>query len=201
LPEGRLDQPRTFAIAPGAEDAALDGRGRFDLAGFTLPEFALEDDTESLRIETAAIRLTIRLAGFFCSCALRLGSEWRPVASDRPTQAYNFGWWDERVYHYLCRAPGEKYFGLGERAGDMNRAGQRYRLTNVDAMGYNARTSDPLYKHIPFYITCRPEGEVAFGLFSRVVEGQGEGNKQAAFPRLSLGHGRHAPLRADMVRR
>jgi alpha-glucosidase len=41
-------------------------------------------------------------------------------------------------------------------------AGQRYRLTNVDAMGYNARTSDPLYKHFPFYITCRPEGRLAF---------------------------------------
>lgn len=165
LPGGQLDQPRTFAIAPGAEDVAQDGRNRFDLVGFTLPEFALEADTESLRIETAAIRLTIRLAGFFCSWALRLGNEWRPVASDRPTQAYNFGWWDDRVYHYLRRERGEKYFGLGERAGDMDRAGKRYRLTNVDAMGYSARTSDPLYKHIPFYTTCRPEAGLAFGLF------------------------------------
>jgi alpha-glucosidase len=107
LPEGRLDQPRTFAVAPGIEDVALDGRHRFDLAGFTLPEFALEADTENLHIETAAIRLTIRLAGLFCSWALRLGNEWRPAASDRPTQAYNFGWWDERVYHYLRRERGE----------------------------------------------------------------------------------------------
>ena len=148
LPDGRLNQPRTFAIAPGAEDIAQEGRDRFDLAGFTQPEFALEADTESLRIETAAIRLTVRLAGFLCSWALRLGSEWRPAASDRPIQAYNFGWWNERVYHYLRRERGEKYFGLGERTGNMNRAGQRYRLTNIDAMGYSARTSDPLYKHI-----------------------------------------------------
>ena len=103
MPHGRLNQPRTFAIAPGAEDVAQDGRDRFDLAGFTQPEFALEGNTESLRIETTAIRLTIRLAGFFCSWALRSGTEWRLVASDRPTQAYNFGWWDERVYHYLRR--------------------------------------------------------------------------------------------------
>src|SRR5208337_2157526 len=66
--------------------------------------------------------------------------------------------------HYLRRARDEKYFGLGERAGDMDRAGQCYRLTNIDAMGYSARTSDPLYKHIPFYITCRPEAGLAFGL-------------------------------------
>jgi alpha-glucosidase len=165
LPGGRLGEPRTFAIAPGAEDVAQEGRGRFDLAGFTLPEFALESDTASLCIETRAIQLTIRLAGFFCSWALRLEDEWRPVARDRMTQAYNFGWWDDRVYHYLRRELGEKYFGLGERAGDMNRAGKRYRLTNVDAMGYSARTSDPLYKHIPFYITCRPDAGLAFGLF------------------------------------
>ena len=112
-----------------------------------------------------AIRLTVRLAGLVCSWALWLGTLWRPAASDRPTQAYNFGWWDERVYHYLHRELGEKYFGLGERAGDMNRAGQRYRLTNIDAMGYKRATSDPLYKHIPFYITCRPEAGLAFGLF------------------------------------
>jgi hypothetical protein len=97
LPDGRLNQPRTFAIAPGAEDIAQEGRDRFDLAGFTQPEFALEADTESLRIQTAAIRLTVRLAGFLCSWALRLGTEWRPAASNRLTQAYNFGWWDERV--------------------------------------------------------------------------------------------------------
>jgi len=89
LPDGRLNQPRTFAIAPGADDIAQEGRDRFDLAGFTQPVFALEADTESLRIETAAIRLTVRLVGFLCSWALRLGSAWRPAASDRPTQAYN----------------------------------------------------------------------------------------------------------------
>jgi alpha-glucosidase len=77
LPGGRLNQPRTFAIAPGTEDIAQDGRDRFDLAGFTQPEFALEANTESLRIETAAIRLTVRLAGFFCSWALRSRIEWR----------------------------------------------------------------------------------------------------------------------------
>ena len=47
----------------------------------------------------------------------------------------------------------------------MDRSGQRYRLSNIDAMGYDVRTSDPLYKHIPFYLTCRPDSGMAFGLF------------------------------------
>jgi alpha-glucosidase len=57
------------------------------------------------------------------------------------------------------------YFGLGERAGDTNRRGQSYRMTGIDAMGYNARTTDPLYKHIPFYLTWKKEGKVSFGLY------------------------------------
>ncbi len=165
LPGGRLNEPRTWAIAPGAEDVAPAGRNRFDLEGFSLPDFALESDVDHLRIETGSIRLTLRLAGLSCTWALRRDSEWVHAAQDRPTQAYNFGFWDERIYHYLRRDEGEKYFGLGERAGEMDRAGQRYRLTNIDAMGYNARTTDPLYKHIPFYMTCRPDARHAFGLF------------------------------------
>jgi alpha-glucosidase len=165
LPGGRLRETRTSAIAPGLEDVAIDGRDRLDLSGFALPDFALETDAEQLRVETAAVRLTIRLAGFFCTWELRLGAEWVRVAEDRPTQAYNFGYWDDRIVHYLRREKDEIYLGLGERTGDMDRAGHRYRLVDVDAFGYDARTSDPLYKHIPFYITCRPEVGVAFGLF------------------------------------
>lgn len=85
--------------------------------------------------------------------------------NDRKTQAYNFGWWDERVYHYIARKPGEMYVGLGERAGSLDRANQSYEMRNVDAMGYNARTTDPLYKHIPFYVTWQPETSTGFGLF------------------------------------
>lgn len=165
LPGGRLNEPRTWAIAPGLEDVPLEGRDRFDLEGFALPKFGLESATDHLRVETEAIRLTLRLAGFFCTWEVRCDSGWVSVAQDRLTQAYNFRFWDERVYHYLRREQGEKYFGLGERAGDMDRAGGRYRLTNIDAMGYSARTSDPLYKHIPFYLTRRPDENVAFGLF------------------------------------
>ncbi len=163
--EGSAGQTRSFAIAPGEEDVALNGRDRLDLDGFSLPSFAYRLDSEILLVETASIRLHVRLTGLQLSWDIRMGGEWRAAARDRNTQAYNFGWWDGGVYHYLQRARGERYYGLGERAGPMNRAGQRYRLTNIDAMGYSARTSDPLYKHIPFYITWKPEAGVAFGLF------------------------------------
>lgn len=165
LPCGELRCPRTWAIAPGAEDVAYDGRDRFDLTGFTRPEYRLEQGDKALTISTATIRLSIRLAGFLCRWETRTGSGWQAAASDRTTQSYNFGWWDDKVYHYLQRDSDELYFGLGERAGDANRHGQSYRLCNVDAMGYSARTTDPLYKHIPFYLTWKKTAKLAFGLF------------------------------------
>jgi len=168
LPDGELHGPRSWAIAPGMEDVPLEGRERRDLSGFAATPHSVSDDGRSVVIETACIRLTVARDGGFCSWAIRDGGQdgaWRHVLSDRKTQAYNFGWWDSRVYHYVERQRGEMYVGLGERAGSLDRAGQRYEMRNIDAMGYSARGTDPLYKHIPFYVTWQPETATGFGLF------------------------------------
>jgi alpha-glucosidase len=165
LPGGTVRGPRSWAIAVGQEDVATEGRDRFDLTGFTLPDFRLEEAPDTLTVATRKLRLTLRLTGLYCRWDSMARGEWRAAAADRPTQPYNFGWWDTRVYHYLARSADEMYFGLGERAGVSNRAGQSYRMTNMDAMGYSARTTDPLYKHIPFYITWKRTDRVPLGLF------------------------------------
>jgi alpha-glucosidase len=169
LPQGKLRFPRTWAIAPGLEDVPLEGRDRFSLENFTSPQAEITEQAQQVRITTARVRLTVQLQGLFCQWEVMQNGRWQPAASDRSTQSYNFGWWDERVYHYLKRQPDEMYFGLGERAGDLNRCGQSYRMTNIDAMGYNARTTDPLYKHIPFYLTWKKQSKVPFGLFYDTV--------------------------------
>ncbi len=164
LPGGRLNMKRTWAIAPGLNDVPPEGRDRFDLTGFSRPAFQRTLDEDVLTLETEQIRLNVHLAGFVCAWDLKIDGEWRSIARDRPTQAYDFGYWDGQVRHYLRRDPGERYYGLGERAGELNRAGGRYEMRNIDAMGYSARTTDPLYKHIPFVITQRADG-LAYGLF------------------------------------
>ena len=164
LPDGPMRFARTWAIAPGQADVAYEGRDRFDLSGFTLPDFAFTSDERGLVLETACLRLALAWRNLGCRWSVRVGEAWVQVAADRPTQAYDFGWWDGRPRHYLKTLAGEAYYGLGERSGPMNRAGRRFRLTNLDAMGYDAETSDPLYKHIPFYMT-RTAGGAAFGLF------------------------------------
>lgn len=164
LPRGHLHFPRTWAIAPGLEDVPYQGRDRFDLTGFSLPHFDFSQDADKIHIATTRIRLTVELRSLFCGWEVLGAHGWIAVASDRASQNYNFGWWDDRIYHYLKRDTDELYFGLGERAGNTNRAGQRYRMTNIDAMGYDAASTDPLYKHIPFYITWKKSGKVGFGL-------------------------------------
>lgn len=165
LPDGALNHPRSWTIAPGADDVALEGRDRFDLSGFACPDFRLDEtDPNVLQVATDRLRLTVGLTNLACRWEVLLNGVWVEAMRDRPTQAYDFGWWG-RVRHYLARTPGEQYFGLGERSGRMDRAGRRLRLSNLDAMGYDAERADPLYKHIPFYITRRPDTGLAFGLF------------------------------------
>jgi alpha-glucosidase len=164
-PPGGLAGPRSWAIAPGADDAPAEGRDRLDASGFSHPPFDLDARDDRIVIATELLRLTIRLAGPFFQWEMADGGGWTRIARDRPTQAYNFGWWDDSIHHYLVRDPAERYFGLGEKAGELDRGGRRFRMSNADAMGYDARTSDPLYKHIPFYITHHAGTGLAFGLF------------------------------------
>lgn len=166
LPDGVFQHPRTWTLAPGGDEVALEGRDRLDLAGFACPDYQLDEaQAGELTISTGRLRLRIGLSNLQCHWQVRAGTGWAEALRDRPTQAYDFGWWDGKVRHYLQRAPGEQYFGLGERSGAMDRAGRRLELRNIDAMGYDARTSDPLYKHIPFYITRKPDSGLCVGLF------------------------------------
>ena len=158
LAEGVVTSPPSWAIAPGAEDIAEPGRDRLDRAGFACPDYRCEEDADRVVIEAARLRVTIALHGLHCVWEQRGADGWHQIAADRPTQAYDFGWWDGRAHHYVARALGERYFGLGDRAGDADRAGRRFRLTNVDPMGFDAEHSDPLYKSIPFLLVADADG-------------------------------------------
>ena len=60
------------------------------------------------------------------------------------------------------RRPGEQFFGLGEKAGVLNRTGKAFVLWNTDIPAYKADT-DPLYQSIPFFFSiCRG---AAYGIF------------------------------------
>jgi alpha-glucosidase len=56
----------------------------------------------------------------------------------------------------------ERYYGLGDKGGALDRRGRAFTNWNVDAFGWQEST-DPLYKSIPFFVGLR-KGK-AYGLF------------------------------------
>ena len=161
---GAPTSPPSWAIAPGQSDIAAPGRDRMDTQGFAAPAYHLAETQTHITIATTRLSVEIARAGLICHWSQMGPDGWQTIAQDRPTQAYNFGWWDAATYHYVCRQPGTRYYGLGERAGAMDRAGRRLRLTNLDPMGYDAQSADPLYKSIPYLLVVAPTG-AAHGVF------------------------------------
>ncbi len=157
---------KTWSVAPGQADVPWEGRDRLDTSGFSLPNYETNQGNDEFSVETSLLKVNVKLDGFKVSWYYREGSEWVNFANDRQTQAYNFdGSLGQGVTHYLKRDLDEQYFGLGEKTGSVNKHGKRYRMQTIDAMGYDAEFTDPLYKHIPFYITRQKNTGFSYGIF------------------------------------
>lgn len=159
---GQLKLNRTWSIAP-QQDVPWEGRNRESCEGFSLPGFSLEEYNGGLRVSTERMRVIIHQPLWLEWEYRNAQGEWQQLAMDRTTSAYMLNMHGDGVAHYQRRFAEDRYYGLGEKAGDLNRNGRRFEFRNLDAMGYNAATTDPLYKHIPFTITRRKD--VSFGLF------------------------------------
>lgn len=65
--------------------------------------------------------------------------------------AFGTSWNGEQVTTYKKLQPGERFIGLGEKTGPLDRRGNGYVNWNTDAFAYGSGT-DPLYSTLPFYI-------------------------------------------------
>ncbi len=156
----RLD--RTWAIAPRG-DMPWRGRSRDDLEGFACPDHRVEECGDRLVLTTRRLRVTVHTPLRLVWQADMDGS-WVTFAEDRPTGAYMLGRMDHAAEHFLLCHEGERIYGLGEKAGPLERSGRRYEMRNLDALGYDACSTDPLYKHVPFTLT-RTERAGSYSLY------------------------------------
>ncbi|WP_299484278.1 TIM-barrel domain-containing protein [uncultured Roseibium sp.] len=164
LKDGAFRLDRTWAIAP-EKDVPFEGRKREDMSGFSCPSFRLTEAEDTVTLETDTLRLTIgRPLSLVWEARRTTSDAWQEIARDRPLNAYMIGRKDHRNQHYMRRYGDERFYGLGEKAGALERSGRRFEMRNLDALGYDARSTDPLYKHIPFTITDRGT-RGAYGLF------------------------------------
>jgi alpha-glucosidase len=143
-------------------DTPLIGRQREDLSPFSTPSCLATSQEGQWRVDTERLTITLDLADAHLEW---FTVEGKTIAADLARRAYTYDRAGSAVYHYLQRRSDEHYFGFGERAGPFNKQGMRLEMRNIDALGYNAETSDPLYKHIPFYVTFLPHLNIAYGLF------------------------------------
>ncbi|MGH8253018.1 MAG: TIM-barrel domain-containing protein [Steroidobacteraceae bacterium] len=107
-------------------------------------------DTGALAVEVDASTLQVSI----------LDANGKPLLQDAGAGvAFNSG-----GFALTKSAPeGVHYFGLGDKAGTLDRRGGLYTLWNTDAYGYSS-AADPLYKSIPFFIGADADGR-SFGFF------------------------------------
>ena len=72
---------------------------------------------------------------------------------------------NHRRIHTSEISPEDCFYGFGEKSGDFNKAQKFMGMSPKDAMGYNPKETDSLYKHIPFYIKLSRSTRKAVGYF------------------------------------
>ncbi len=150
----------TFSINP-TNDFSRTGRNRLSVNGFKMfaPESTLSENKEAFYFSNN-ITVEVKQGDF----SLSYYKADKLIFRDREPYAYNFcGEFGRDLMHYISREENEKIFGLGDKGGELNKAGRAFRIETADSMGYNAKTTDILYKHIPFYICENDVG--CYGIF------------------------------------
>lgn len=153
---------RTWAISPNRDDVPFEGRQRTSTDGFSLPSYQFKSDGDVIEITTEKLKVRIHRP-LALEWQYNKNGQWLPLFQERKTGAYQFGVSNHKIAHFITRSLDENCYGLGEKAGDLNRKGRRFEMRNLDAMGYNAEKTDPLYKHVPFYITRK--NDVSYGIY------------------------------------
>lgn len=150
----------TYSVCPDG-NMPVCGRNRLDTTGFELfsPVVKTEQSNEKILLD-CGIEIALNTENFLLTY-LKNG---KVLFSDREPLAYNFeNEFGEGSCHYVSRETNEHIFGLGDKGGALNKYGRSFKIETTDCMGYDANSTDPLYKHIPFYICENSVG--CYGVF------------------------------------
>jgi alpha-glucosidase len=109
----------------------------------TLQPVQTNDD---IRFSTDSLKVRIQKKPF--SISFYTLSD-QPINEDEP--GLGTSWIGAEVTTYKHLQEGERFIGLGEKTGNLDRKGNAYTNWNSDVYGYNV-AADPLYSTIPFYI-------------------------------------------------
>ena len=115
------------------------------------------NSANQLILVTDSLNLNIQKNPFRISISNKKGEE---ICSD--DTGLGISWYGNQVSCYKKLHPDEKFIGLGEKTGGLNRRGQFYQHWNSDVPAY-ALDADPIYSTVPFFVGIH--NEVCYGIF------------------------------------
>jgi alpha-glucosidase len=121
------------------------------------PTFTKEENEKELILKTGKITLKITKEAVRFSF---LTVDGKIINED--DEAFGTSWSGDQVTTYKKLQEGERFIGLGEKTGPLDRRGSGYVNWNTDNFGYGSG-ADPLYCSIPFYIGIHHT--LAYGVF------------------------------------
>ncbi|MCR5079420.1 MAG: alpha-glucosidase [Bacilli bacterium] len=149
----------TFSICPSG-NLPYEGRDKLSLEDLKTIEVGFKEKEDFFEFVFGKRLLSIKKLNFEMS----LYENGALLFKDREYLSHNFeNEFGKGSYHYISREEDEIILGLGDKTGDINKNKRSFRLSTSDAMGFDARTSDPLYKHVPFYMCKNSVG--SYGLY------------------------------------
>lgn len=119
-------------------------------------DFDLEEFEDKLILSTSILRVAINLQSFSLAFFDQNG---KLLNQD---DSFGVAWIGTEVTAYKKLQPNEKFIGLGEKTGNLNRFGNAYTHWNTDYFAYGVG-DDPLYLSIPFYLGVHNQGH--YGIF------------------------------------
>ncbi len=149
VPDTGFAVANSWMVAPAGE-VPWQGRPRLDNSGFTCPASAVDDS--GLVLSSATLKVRLQKQSLALHVSHCVDGEWTTVVQDRAMGAYRYLRDRGQFHHAQSRATDHRHLGLGDKSGALDRTGRRFRCLQTDALGYNAETSDPLYKHVPWII-------------------------------------------------
>lgn len=125
----------------------------------------LDDGPQSASVHGASLRVEIEKDPFRISVYDADGDLLHADLVDRGYLADANG----RRIHSSQINPDDCFYGFGEKTGAFNKAQKFLSMSPADAMGYDPRETDSLYKHIPYYIKLNRITQKAVGYFYHVT--------------------------------
>jgi alpha-glucosidase len=122
-----------------------------------VPTVQMNNTPESLVITTAEMTLVVGKKPLRLTFRDKTGEV---IASDNASQGMS--WNGPEVCVWKTMPPGERYYGFGEKAGNLQKRDAAMTMWNSDIPAYSAAT-DPLYHSIPFFYGIR--AGKAYGIF------------------------------------